>query len=98
MWLLEIALIYHTMLLLISSLVNSSPTLHPSVSPTMVEPLITPSIMLSVAVAEDIISTFAGIGTSSFSGDGAAASAAELHNPNSVAVDLSGINYKINGS
>lgn len=41
----------------------------------------------------DIISTIAGTGTASYNGDGIAATTANLNNPSSVAVDLSGNVY-----
>ncbi len=40
-----------------------------------------------------IITTFAGNGTSGYSGDGGAAISASLHNPNSIAIDTSGNIY-----
>jgi trimeric autotransporter adhesin len=43
--------------------------------------------------AGGVISTIAGTGTGGFSGDGAAATAAKLNNPNSVAVDTGGNLY-----
>ncbi len=41
----------------------------------------------------DIITTAAGTGTASYSGDGGAATSAGLTNPTGVAVDSSGINH-----
>ena len=43
-----------------------------------------------VTVSTDIISTIAGTGTASFSGDGDAATSATLFYPTGVAVDASG--------
>ncbi len=42
---------------------------------------------------QDIITTIAGTGTSSYSGDGAAATSATLNSPTGVALDASGIQY-----
>ncbi len=44
-----------------------------------------------VTVSTGIISTFAGTGSRSFSGDNEAASSAKLYNPFGVSVDTSGI-------
>ncbi len=46
-----------------------------------------------VTVSTGIISTFAGTGASSYSGDNGAASSASLNSPYGVAIDASGINY-----
>ncbi len=43
-----------------------------------------------VTITTGIISTFAGTGTKSYSGDGGAATAATLNNPMIVALDLTG--------
>ena len=42
-------------------------------------------------VSTDLISTIAGTGTTSFSGDGGAATSASLNAPTGVAVDTSGM-------
>ncbi len=46
-----------------------------------------------VTVSTGIITTYAGTGTTSFSGDGGAASSATLYGPVGVAVDSSGRNF-----
>ncbi len=46
-----------------------------------------------VTVASGIISTIAGTGTTSFSGDGVAATSATLYYPYGVALDASGSHY-----
>ena len=46
-----------------------------------------------VTVSTGIITTIAGTGTSSYSGDGAAATSATLYYPSGVVVDSSGIQY-----
>ena len=45
------------------------------------------------STTQDIITTIAGAGTGSYSGDGAAATSATLYNPYGVVVDSSGIQY-----
>ena len=45
-----------------------------------------------VAVSTGIISTYAGTGSASFSGDGGAASSAALYGPNGLCTDTSGTN------
>ncbi len=47
-------------------------------------------MLLQLACCQDIITTIAGTGTSSFSGDGGAATSATLNNPYGVALDTSG--------
>ncbi len=47
-----------------------------------------------VTVSTGIISTIAGTGTGSYSGDGGAATSAGLNHPNNVAVDVSGTTYR----
>ena len=47
-----------------------------------------------VTVSTGIISTIAGTGTTSFSGDNGPATSATLHWPEGVAVDSSGIQYR----
>ena len=46
-----------------------------------------------VTVSTGIITTIAGTGTSSYSGDGAAATSATLYYPAGVGLDSSGIQY-----
>ncbi len=48
-----------------------------------------------VTVSTGIITTFAGTGTSSYSGDGGPATAATLNQPHGVALDTSGIIFLI---
>ncbi len=46
-----------------------------------------------VTVSTNIISTIAGTGTSSFSGDGGSATSATINQPVGIAVDASGTEY-----
>ena len=46
-----------------------------------------------VTVSTGIITTIAGTGSYSYSGDGAAATSATLYNPQGVVLDSSGIQY-----
>ena len=48
------------------------------------------NMLLCLVCCQDIITTIAGTGTSSYSGDNGAATSATLHYPNGVAVDASG--------
>ncbi len=52
-------------------------------------------LLLQLVYCIDIITTIAGTGTSSFSGDGSQATAATLSGPFRAAVDLSGMNIVI---
>ncbi len=52
-------------------------------------------ITLPLVYGQDIITTIAGTGTSSFSGDGGVASSATLANPYGVTVDTSGRNTSL---
>ncbi len=47
-------------------------------------------LLLQYACCQDIITTIAGTGSWSYSGDGGAATSATLFNPSSVALDSSG--------
>ena len=48
-----------------------------------------------VTVSTGIITTIAGTGTGSYSGDGGAATSATLKDPTGVALDASGINFSL---
>ena len=48
------------------------------------------NILRKITVATGIISTYAGTGTASYSGDGGVASSAALNQPNGLCIDTSG--------
>ena len=66
------------------------PTLVPS---TATPSTVTPSSLSPTSVQGDIITTIAGTGTGSYSGDEAAATSATLYYPSGVVLDSSGIPY-----
>ncbi len=69
-----------------------TPTQMPTKIPTQV-PTLAPTVLPSASqVTIDIISTIAGTGAASYSGDGGAATSAAMHGPSGVAVDSSGNN------
>src|ERR1700679_1219337 len=53
-------------------------------------PLLIASVLLAANLKSQIINTIAGNGTAAFTGDGGAATAAEMNLPSGVAVDASG--------
>ena len=65
------------------------PTVIPTIIPTVV-PTVTPTTATPSVYYLDIITTIAGTGTSSYSGDNGAATSATLNSPTGVAVDASG--------
>ena len=71
----------------------SIPTITPSKAPSLTPTLI-PSYAPSSAAttsSQDIITTIAGTGSASYSGDGGAATSAGVYYPSGVALDASGI-------
>ena len=75
--------------------ISMSPTVSPTVIPTTITPTVSPSSSPPSLSPNTVfvITTIAGAGASSFSGDSGAATAATLYNPHGVAVDASGIHY-----
>ncbi len=68
---------------------TAKPTSIPTEMPTAV-PTQIPTSIPTVTPTQDVITTIAGTGTSSYSGDGGAATSAALNYPNGVALDTSG--------
>ncbi len=54
--------------------------------------------MRKITVSTGIITTYAGTGTQSFSGDGGVASSAALKNPHGLCLDTAGTRYVLNSS
>ncbi len=78
-----------------STATTNAPTMQPSSIPTILPtraPSSSPTILPSSASPISTISTVAGSGSYSYSGDGGAATSASLNYPRGVAVDTSG-NY-----
>ena len=76
-----------------SSSTTNAPTMQPSTTSTKVPSMIPtpiPTAIPSSGSSGSVISTIAGTGTASFSGDGGVASSASINYPSGVAIDSSG--------
>ena len=73
----------------VTNLPTMVPTSLPTALPTRV-PSFMPSILPTSVSSDSIISTIAGTGTTSYSGDGGAATSASLYSPGGVTIDASG--------
>ncbi len=67
----------------------------PTISPITIQPTVQPSSQPSTSLSpstDDIITTIAGTGTTSYSGDNGHATSASLYNPFGIALDSTGTN------